>query len=529
MNESINKEEFEKLLSQPRLLRSLYDQGKIFCKLDDQNKIELVGTPDRHELKLDDFEEQNRNFDHIVDDKERAEAYRDLVRSLEDILRQEKESNIKNLEDNSKFIKEQQELYEKVEKELKLTHDQLLSAKELVNSLSDDKLSLKETIKKLEEQSVELNKKIIETQKLCEEIDIDKLLEKIVKYSEETSEETSNQDLNKTIDNFKSNLVALKRTQTSSKMQVEAKDIITGIPMFNGDVKQLDGFLNSCELYYDLVEDNTQKAKVLKIIKAKMTSEALTKAGPFEDDINTWVLLKKRLIERIKKPVSVEYAQEDLSQIFQKKDESIEEYGSRVKAKLRKLNEASKSLTDSKDHLKTLYKMNEKQAISKFEQNIRNQTIKVLVSAAGKSSLDDCITFAMQKELIEKSKNIKNCTICGMSNHTEETCRRKKNNGDSTRKKFHNNGGNGQQNRNTDKNNQNSDRSTKNDQKPSTSGYSSNNSRNRYNNFQRPKNGNNGNEKSNESQKNVKVVAEDESKDMATVKEVLKEAQNPKN
>lgn len=32
----------------------------------------------------------------------------------------------------------------------------------------------------------------------------------------------------------------------------------------------------------------------------------------------------------------------------------------------------------------------------------------------------------MQKELIEKSKNVKNCTICGLNNHDESTCRRKK-------------------------------------------------------------------------------------------------------
>lgn len=66
--------------------------------------------------------------------------------------------------------------------------------------------------------------------------------------------------------------------------------------------------------------------------------------------------------------------------------------------------------------------MNEKQAISKFEQNIRDHTVRVLVAAATKSSLDEAIAFAMQKELLEKSKNIKGCGICGLSNHTDATC-----------------------------------------------------------------------------------------------------------
>lgn len=51
----------------------------------------------------------------------------------------------------------------------------------------------------------------------------------------------------------------------------------------------------------------------------------------------------------------------------------------------------------------------------------------MLVSAAGKKSLDDSITYALQKELLEKNKNPDNCTICGLNNHTESTCRRKKN------------------------------------------------------------------------------------------------------
>lgn len=173
--------------------------------------------------------------------------------------------------------------------------------------------------------------------------------------------------------------------------------------------------------------------------------------------------------------------------------------------------------------------MNEKLAISKFEQNIRDQTIKVLVSAGGKSTLDDCITFAMQKELIEKNKNIKNCTWCGIPNHTEETCFKKKNSGNQNRKKNNNNGNGNGQNRNSDKNTQNSDRSPRSEQKPSTSGNHSGNFKNRPNNFNRSKNDNGKHEKPNENQKSVKIVSEEEKNDLKKVKDVLKESDEPKN
>lgn len=546
LNESINKDTFEKLLNQPRLLRSLYRQQKIFCNLNENNRLEILGKVSEDDtIDLDDFEEANKNFEQIVDDKERAEAYRDLARSLEEILKKDKQDNLKNLEENSKRLNQQQSELEVIQNELKLTSEQLLGSKELINKLSEEKVDLSNSIKLLEQEELKLNKKLNDLENLCSEIDIDELIEKIRQLYPETG--PGEEDLNKTIGDIALNLTALKPTiekaenilQSKLKMQVEAKDVIAGIPMFSGDVKLLDGFLNACELYYGLV-DNDNKPTVLKIIKAKITGEALQKAGPFNEDMNTWALLKKRIIEKIKKPVSLEYAQEDLNQVFQSKDESIEDYGNRVRAKLKKLNEASKKMTEVDGEIKILRKMNEKHAISKFEQNIRNQTIKVLVSAAGKTTLDECITFAMQKELIEKNKNIRACAFCGLSGHNEDTCRKKKNGGESSgnfnRKKFNNNNGNGQQNRNFNKN-QNFERkqfqdSHKNEQKPSTSGYNPNNSnnfKNRSSNFQRPKYSNNGNEKSNESQKNVKVVAEDENINMTTVKEALREVQNSKN
>lgn len=585
MNDTIDDYDLNVILSQGRLLRSKSLDDKIFCKLNDQNRITVIGAPNQSDTSiLDNFGEANKNFDQIIDDKERAEAYRDLASQLDEIIRQEKNDNLKNLNENSKIIHEHRNEIDKLETELKLNREQLLNSKSIINQLSGQKTALiesKELIekeveklenelnlskeqrinselkinqlteektalvesKKLIEKEVEkLNEKILKTQNLFEGIDLELLAETIKKIAEDFPADTENRDLNQTIDNLvtdinniKPVIIQAQNLIQNPKMEVQAKDVIAGIPMFNGDVKQLDGFLNAADLYYSLVEEN-QKATVLKIIKAKITGDALFKAGPFGDDINTWALLKARLKLKIKKPISLEYAQDDLSQVFQKKDESIEDYGARVKTKLKKLNEASKPLTESPDQFKVVQKMNEKQAINKFEQNIRDSTIKVLVSAAGKSTLDECITFAMQKELTEKNKNIKSCTLCGLSGHNEKTCNSRKNTGNSAgnfnRKKFGN--GNGQQNRNFNRNNQSGDQkqspsSSKNEQKSPISGYSPSNQKNRSANFQQPKNGNNGNDKSNKNQKNVKMVNEEENCDMTTVKEALKQAENSKN
>lgn len=171
--------------------------------------------------------------------------------------------------------------------------------------------------------------------------------------------------------------------------KIEMKDVISCIPVFTGKMEEFDAFINTCSMINTLVED---KATLLTIIKAKISGEALAKARPL-DTILTWENLSKRLHERLKKPVTFEYAQADLSNVFQKQDETLEDYAKRIKEKFRRLNEASKSISEVEVEMAVLRKANEKLAITKFQQNIRNDKLKVFVSAANKNTLDDNIQF----------------------------------------------------------------------------------------------------------------------------------------
>lgn len=169
-----------------------------------------------------------------------------------------------------------------------------------------------------------------------------------------------------------------------------------------------------------------QKPTLLLIIKAKIRGEALVKIAPLTD-ITTWAALKTKIRNAIRKPVSYEFAQEDLASSFQKRDESIEDYAKRFESKLHKLNEASRSLAQTDPEKAILIKANEKLAISKFEQNIRDNTVRILVTASAKTTLDEAIHIALHREMSEKSKNNKkSCTFCGLPNHTEDMCRKKK-------------------------------------------------------------------------------------------------------
>lgn len=174
----------------------------------------------------------------------------------------------------------------------------------------------------------------------------------------------------------------------------------------------------------ELVPADDQET-LLRIIKTKITGEALAKISPTAP-LTTWPLVKAKLKEKIVKKVSIEFAREDLGNTIQTKDDTIEKYANKIRKKLKILNEASKELSENDQENAILRKINEKHAICKFEQNIRNNTLRILVSAAAKETLDDCVMFAVQKELLMKTQNNRKCVNCGLIGHDADNCKRRK-------------------------------------------------------------------------------------------------------
>lgn len=341
---------------------------------------------------------------------------------------------------------------------------------------------------------------------------IDTLEQRILELGE-TIKITETRDVSKTIvvddSDSENQTITPEQSDTGNsetvtkKMEVKPKDAILAIPVFSGDTKELETFINTCDLYNQLMAD-AQKPSLLLIIKAKIRGEALAKISPLET-ITTWAALKTKIRNVIKKPISYEFAQEDLCNAFQKKDESVEEYAKRFKNKLQKLNEASRTLAQTEPEKAILISANEKLAISKFEQNIRDNTVRILVSASAKKSLDEAIQIAMHKDMMEKTKNnSKSCSYCGLPNHTEDMCRKKK------AANGNNNNKNGQ--KPSSSFNKQFSKSVSVREEPKDNGQNSGNNQNKQKqNFYKKSNNNanNGNN-SNNNQKNVQFVEQPE-------------------
>lgn len=213
---------------------------------------------------------------------------------------------------------------------------------------------------------------------------------------------------------------------TESEMaEVSIKDILAfKIPFFSGDQKELDGFINTCKMYNELTPE-ALKETLLNLVKAKITGDALSKIQPITAFDNIANLLKT-LEETIRKPVSYEFANEDLNNIMQNREETIEAYGKRVREALHRLNKSSAKVSDNVQEQSVFRKAHEKLAISKFTQNLRYSQLRVAVAAANKATLEECIVYAMERELIEKNSNLRNlhCNLCGSNQHKANECTR---------------------------------------------------------------------------------------------------------
>lgn len=212
-------------------------------------------------------------------------------------------------------------------------------------------------------------------------------------------------------------------TEDKSDMTLKIGDILTAIPTFDGSEKDLDTFMNVCQSFDDLL-DNDQKEQLPGLIKMRIVGRALARIQP-TNELDTWARIKAKLEKTFKKPLTYELAQYELAMIKQKRNESIEQYAERIRNGLEKLNTATQGLTKDEGALLALQCTNDKQALQHFEQNIFNDDLRIRVDSANKSTLGEAISFAKQKEISLKLNTTKTCDFCKMTGHEIADCRRK--------------------------------------------------------------------------------------------------------
>lgn len=178
---------------------------------------------------------------------------------------------------------------------------------------------------------------------------------------------------------------------------ISYSDILTSVPIFDGNQEDLDYFISVCSTFNDILLTENRRSTFLSIVKTKFKGIALTKMQPL-GDLNSWQSIEERLLSRFKHPISYENASEAIMNIWQGSNESIKHYGDRMILALHNLNMSVATFIDTREGLEVLYKTNESTAIYKFEKNIYNQNIRDFVIMRNLKTLDAVINYAMEVE-----------------------------------------------------------------------------------------------------------------------------------
>lgn len=215
------------------------------------------------------------------------------------------------------------------------------------------------------------------------------------------------------------------REEEMANPGITLRDVLAyKIKFFDGVEKELDGFINTCQMY-DGMTPQEFKPSLLTLVKARITGEALSKIQPIEGYDNLQNLLLN-LKNAIRKPLSYELASERLNNVFQKPDETVDKYAHNIREALQKLNESSSKVSDNVEERSVFRKAHERLAVAKFIQNLHSSEIRIAVAAANKKTLEECVTYALERELTEKTAILRMCSHCSSTEHKVENCTLKK-------------------------------------------------------------------------------------------------------
>lgn len=175
----------------------------------------------------------NSILNETLDPFEKNEKYENLLRELNKVIQSERSEHKKILSDTIELVKEQEKDIAELLQELKRSREQVLNAKELLNSINQKLDTAREVTNQLGPLK-RINKELQERVNELEAILLNKTQEDTFNRSELSSERSESQiDLSQELNNlFKT-------------MNVTAKDVITAIPVFSGNMKHFDSFLNT--------------------------------------------------------------------------------------------------------------------------------------------------------------------------------------------------------------------------------------------------------------------------------------------
>lgn len=197
-----------------------------------------------------------------------------------------------------------------------------------------------------------------------------------------------------TIDTFGSTSSSISTSKKEYKMEFELKTALSLLPAMNDDVSSTKQLIDGVEYYSSILEKNECQINLINfVLKNRLSQSAKLKLSSsyatvkeLLADMRTALLPKKSYV-----------ALQNRLQSLRQEQKSIDEFG-------RELSEIFMDLTISQadgktENLKILQPLNEKQAIKRFADGLRNRRLSTIIAARNFDTLKDAIQAAVDEEV----------------------------------------------------------------------------------------------------------------------------------
>lgn len=209
----------------------------------------------------------------------------------------------------------------------------------------------------------------------------------------------------------------------AEKKDLNITEALKFISTFDGNSEKLHQFLECADMIYDDLKA-TEYPKFLRLMKKLLTGIAYNetvKYITYED----WESLKTDLKTRFSEIRSKLEVSQELNTIFQKPNEDVRTFGSRVQSLLCQFNDICRSEAGpgSENIIRIL---NSQTALVSFQEGL-HKDIKIIVKSANCKTLKESISKAVEEEVLLKKNSvqdnlIKKCQYCHKIGHTADKC-----------------------------------------------------------------------------------------------------------
>lgn len=177
-------------------------------------------------------------------------------------------------------------------------------------------------------------------------------------------------------------------------MSLTITQVIDVIPTYSGESEQLSQFVTTIQTLYENVAQ-TDRTLFLVVVKSKLKGRAFEVIN--EGSYSTWNEIKEALKTELQPKIDLQTANQNLFRIKQFPNESVKEFGERIRKAKKQLDDATtrEVAADLRDQMRILNSGLAKQA---FEANLSHHALRTIVIAADKPTLRESIENAITQE-----------------------------------------------------------------------------------------------------------------------------------